>query len=65
MYRQYILKELQSFLEERGDYTVGQIFLSIINAREEKNSSKSEWLIGVTDEDFYTAIQNAKDLENE
>lgn len=66
-YRKIATSELQSYIKENTDLTIGQIVLSIVNQRNDDNSevSDKEWLFNVSDEDFYTAIEKAKDNERE
>lgn len=64
MYKKYIKEELEKFSKEHPEMTFGQIIRAVITTREEGQSPLS-WLFTVSDEDFYTAVENAITKEHE
>ncbi|AGO47604.1 hypothetical protein Phi17218_071 [Cellulophaga phage phi17:2_18] len=64
MYKTYIEKEIQKFMDEYPEMTFGQIMYSII-ASGKGDRTPQAWLYEVSDEDFFTAVQDAKEKENE
>ena len=65
MYKRYILKEFESYIEQNPEMTFGQMVLSTLAKKGDGTISKSDWLFSTSDEDFYTALQNAMDDERE
>ena len=65
MFRQYAKNAIPKMIEQFPEYTVGECILSIINHREDKTVSKSQWLSVATDEDIYTATEKAIEIESQ
>ncbi len=62
-YRNIAISELNETTKKFPSYSIGQIILSILKRREDKDVSVQEWLMEVTDEDFFTAIEKANQAE--
>lgn len=63
-YKKIALKTFTEFVEKNPDLTIGQIFYSIVRPN---NSGAKDIrdLKNVSDEDMYTAIEKAKQLEED
>ena len=62
-YRNMAISELNQTAEKFTENSIGQVILSVIQKRENKDISVKEWLFSVTDEDFFTAIEKANQSE--
>lgn len=62
-YRNIAISELMETANRFPDNSIGQVILSVIKRRENKDISVQEWLFSVTDEDFFTAIEKANQVE--
>ncbi len=62
-YRNIAISELNQTAEKFTENSIGQIILSVIQKRENKDISVKEWLFSVTDEDFFTAIEKSNQAE--
>ena len=64
-YRNIASSELNDFLKEFPELTVGQVILAVLSQKEDSEQSLREWLFNVSDEDLYTAIEKAKANERD
>ena len=62
-YRNIAISELSETANRFPKNSIGQVILSIIKKRENKDISVQEWLFTVSDEDFFTAIEKANQAE--
>lgn len=62
-YRNIAISELGEIAKNFPQNTIGQVILSVIKRRSNKEISVQDWLFNVTDEDFFTAIEKANQAE--
>ena len=62
-YRNIAISELNETANKFPQNSIGQVVLSVIQKRDNKDISVQEWLMNVTDEDFFTAIEKANQAE--
>lgn len=64
-YKVFIREKLNEFHTVFPEYTFSQVILSVLKCREDFHNFQKTDLLSITDEDFYTAIENALKKENE
>jgi ribosome-associated translation inhibitor RaiA len=64
-YKVFIREKLNEFHAKLPDYTFSQVILAVLKCTDNFQTFQKSDLLSITDEDFYTAIENALKKEND